>query len=243
MKLILFFLLCFIVSPIFSQENCTKVYVKGTVKDTLQYQPFYNLMIVNKTTGRGVFGQPDGTFQVYANQHDTISVSVKTYGIYRFLVTGDSNCQMKLDKILIGREKTLQTVVIKPLKSVQQIKEERANLALKETHTVTGINMLQSPITALYERFSKKAQQREKIEGFIHLDKQRKILKELLRVYVAYEVIDLKDDEFDNFINFLNINEDFLKTSSDLELIEFIKGKFEHFPRISNPEYKNLRNN
>ena len=209
------------------------MYVKGSVKDTLQYQPFYNLMVVNKTSGRGVFGQPDGTFQVYANLNDIISISVKTYGVYTFRVNGDSNCQMKLDKVLIGREKMLQTVVIKPLKSVQQIKEERANLALKETHTVTGIDVLQSPITALYERFSKKAQQREKIAGLIYVDQQRKVLKELLRVYVAYEVIDLKDDEFDAFIVFLNISDDFLKTTSDIELIDFIKGKFEHFPRNS----------
>ena len=207
------------------------MYVKGSVKDTLQYQPFYNLMVVNKTSGRGVFGQPDGTFQVYANLNDIISISVKTYGVYTFRVNGDSNCQMKLDKVLIGREKMLQTVVIKPLKSVQQIKEERANLALKETHTVTGVDVLQSPITALYERFSKKAQQREKIAGLIYVDQQRKVLKELLRVYVAYEVIDLKDDEFDAFIVFLNISDDFLKTTSDIELIDFIKGKFEHFPR------------
>ena len=231
MKIIfLFILTCFSLNSL-AQQVCTKVYVKGSVKDTFQYQPFYNLMIVNKTTGRGVFGQPDGTFQVYANQNDTISVSVKNYGVYRFIVNGDSNCQMKLDKLLIGKEKALQVVVIKPLKSVQQIKEERANLALKETHTVTGVNVLQSPITALYERFSKKAQQREKIAGLIYIDQQRKVLKELLRVYVAYEVIDLKDNEFDDFIIFLNISEDFLKTSSDLELIDFIKGKFEHFPR------------
>ena len=223
MKYLFICILLIYAFPIFSQENCTKVYVKGTVRDTLQYQPFYNLMVVNKTTGRGVFGQPDGTFQVYANQNDTISVSVKTYGVYSFRVTGDSNCQLNLSKVLIGREKTLQTVVIKPLKSVQQIKEERANLAMKEIHTVTGVDVMQSPITALYERFSKKAKQQEKIEGLIHLDKQRKILKELLRVYVAYEVIDLKDNEFDDFIVFLNISEDFLKTSSDLELIDFIK--------------------
>jgi hypothetical protein len=217
----------------FGQQTCTKVYVKGSVKDTLQYQPFYNLMIVNKTSGRGVFGQPDGTFQVYADLNDTISISVKSYGVYTFRVIGDSNCQMKLNKVLIGKEKMLQTVVIKPLKSVQQIKEERANLALKETHTVTGVNVLQSPITALYERFSKKAQQREKIAGLIYVDQQRKVLKELLRVYVAYEVIDLKDDEFDEFIIFLNISDDFLKTTSDIELIDFIRGKFEHFPRKS----------
>ena len=233
MKYSILFLFLISIIITFGQQTCTKVYVKGSVKDTLQYQPFYNLMIVNKTSGRGVFGQPDGTFQVYANLNDTISISVKSYGVYTFRVIGDSNCQMKLDKVLIGKEKMLQTVVIKPLKSVQQIKEERANLALKETHTVTGVNVLQSPITALYERFSKKAQQREKIAGLIYVDQQRKVLKELLRVYVAYEVIDLKDVEFDEFIVFLNISDDFLKTTSDLELIDFIRGKFEHFPRKS----------
>ncbi len=233
MKYSILFLFLISIIITFGQQMCTKVYVKGSVKDTLQYQPFYNLMIVNKTSGRGVFGQPDGTFQVYANLNDTISISVKSYGVYTFRVVGDSNCQMKLDKVLIGKEKMLQTVVIKPLKSVQQIKEERANLALKETHTVTGVNVLQSPITALYERFSKKAQQREKIAGLIYVDQQRKVLKELLRVYVAYEVIDLKDVEFDEFIVFLNISDDFLKTTSDLELIDFIRGKFEHFPRKS----------
>lgn len=233
MKYSILFLFLISVIITFGQQTCTKVYVKGSVKDTLQYQPFYNLMIVNKTSGRGVFGQPDGTFQVYADLNDTISISVKSYGVYTFRVIGDSNCQMKLNKVLIGKEKILQTVVIKPLKSVQQIKEERANLALKETHTVTGVNVLQSPITALYERFSKKAQQREKIAGLIYVDQQRKVLKELLRVYVAYEVIDLKDDEFDEFIIFLNISDDFLKTTSDIELIDFIRGKFEHFPRKS----------
>lgn len=236
MKYSIFFLFFSSVFFVFGQQTCSKVYVKGSVKDTLQYQPFYNLMVVNKTSGRGVFGQPDGTFQVYANLHDTISISVKSYGIYSFIVEGDSNCQMKLDKMLIGKEKVLQTVVIKPLKSVQQIKEERANLALKETHTVSGVNVLQSPITALYERFSKKAQQREKIAGLMYIDQQRKVLKDLLRIYVAYEVIDLKDDEFDAFINFLNMSDDFLKTSSDIELIDFIKGKFEHFPQKNTPK-------
>ena len=231
MKYYLIYLFFLISISVHSQNACTKVYVKGSVRDTLQNQSFYNLMIVNKATGRGVFGQPDGSFQIYANQGDTISLSVKNYGVFRFQVLGDSNCQMYLQQLMVSKVKMLSEVVIKPLKSVQQIKEERANLALKETHSVTGVDVIQSPITALYERFSMKAQQREKIAGLIYIDQQRKVLKELLRVYVAYEVIDLKDDEFDAFVIFLNINEDFLKTSSDMELINFIKGKFEHFPR------------
>ena len=34
---------------------------------------------------------------------------------------------------------------------------------------------------------------------------------------------------FDLFIQFLNINEDFLKTASEMDLVLFIKDKYEHF--------------
>jgi hypothetical protein len=51
----------------------------------------------------------------------------------------------------------------------------------------------------------------------------------LLRLYVAYDVISLTEVEFDEFIDFLNINEDFLKTATEIELITFIQDKFDHF--------------
>jgi hypothetical protein len=55
------------------------------------------------------------------------------------------------------------------------------------------------------------------------------VVKELLRLYVAYEIISLSEEEFDDFITFLNVDESFLKTAAEMELIVFIKDKFEHF--------------
>ena len=63
-------------------------------------------------------------------------------------------------------------------------------------------------------------------------DSQQRVLQELLQLYVAYDVIELSDEEFAEFIGFLSINEDFLKTASDIELITFIKDKLEHYKRI-----------
>jgi hypothetical protein len=56
-------------------------------------------------------------------------------------------------------------------------------------------------------------------------------------VYVAYEIVKLDEEEFDHFVEFLNIDEDFLKTASEMELITFIKDKFEHFSRVNNHYY------
>ena len=100
---------------------------------------------------------------------------------------------------------------------------------MRETRMVTGIEVMQSPITALYQAFSKKEKNKQWVAEQEYKDDQRRIVKELLRTYVAYRVIELTEDEFDEFISFMNLNEDFLKTASEMELITFIQDKFEHY--------------
>ena len=116
-----------------------------------------------------------------------------------------------------------------PLKTLEQIKEERASLVMRETRMVTGIEVMQSPITALYQAFSKKEKTKRWIAEQEYKNDQVRILKELLRTYVAFEVIDLSDEEFESFISFLNVDEDFLKTASELDLITFIQDKYLHY--------------
>ena len=121
-------------------------------------------------------------------------------------------------------------VGIAPFLSVlEQIKEERASLAMRETKLVSGINILQSPITALYQAFSKKEQNKRWIAEQEYKDNQRKVVQELLRLYVAFDIINLSEEEFDDFISFLNIDSDFLKTATEMELIVYIKDKYDHF--------------
>jgi hypothetical protein len=191
-------------------------------------------MIVNRTTGQGVFGQPNGYFSAYARNNDSISISVKGYMIYGFRVKADSNCQSKQKIYLIPKPQELKEMVIKPLKTLSQIKEEREALAMRETRLVTGVDVLQSPITALYQAFSKKEQNKRWIAEQEYKDNKRKIVQELLRLYVASDIIELDEEEFDEFISFLNLNEDFLKTATEMELYLFIKDKYDHYKRIKN---------
>jgi hypothetical protein len=210
-------------------QLCDQVLFSGKVLDPINSPSFYNLMIVNKNTGLGVFGQPNGHFSVYTTNGDTISISVKNYELITLVVVGDSNCQFKNTLTLKPKAKEMPEVVIRPLKSLEEIKEEREDLALRETKYVTGIDVLQSPITALYQTFSKKEQNKAWIAEQVYKDDQRRVVKELLRNYVSYDIIELNEDEFDDFISFLNINETFLKTATEMELITFIKDKFEHY--------------
>lgn len=216
---------------VFGQE-CTRVWVKGRVVDTMQTQTFYNLMVVNRTTGKGVFGQPDGTFAVYVNPNDSITLSVKGYSMVGFRAEPDSLCQYIAEYAIIPRGKDIDEVVIRPLKTLQEVKEERAALAMRETRTITGMEAFQSPITALYQRFSAKEQSKARVAELEYTDSKEAIVQELLRLYVAYDIIELDEEEFREFIAFMAIDDNFLKTASDMELITYIKDKFEHYQRI-----------
>jgi hypothetical protein len=226
MRLLLIVLL--FANSTFSQE-CPSILLIGKVMDTLRPQSFYNLMIVNNTTGKGVFGLPNGQFQLYVSDSDDITFSIRGYTSIRYRVTADENCQSKALFYIEQKPQEIREVVVRPLKTLEQIKEERSALALRETRQVTGIAVLQSPITALYQAFSRKEKNKRIVAQKQYEDKQKAVVQELLRLYVAYEIIELDENSFDDFIAFLNVDEKFLKTASEMELITFIQDKFEHF--------------
>ncbi len=229
MKLIVATLLMILSGNLLAQQPCSKVWLRGKVEDTLNKHAFLNLMVVNTSNGKGVFGQPDGTFGVYINNNDSIVLSIKGYERYGFRVKGDSSCHFEIYAAVERKARQIDEVVIKPLKSIQEIKEERAALALRDTRTITGLEAFQSPITALYQRFSKKEQSKAAVAQKQYEDSKEQVVQELLKLYVSYDIIKLNNDDFIDFIRFMSIDENFLKTATDIELITFIKDKLEHY--------------
>ncbi len=233
MRICLFLFVQLLTMNAFSQ-SCDKVLFTGRVVDTLRPQSFYNLMLINKRTGQGVFGQPNGSYSIYVSQGDTVVLSVKDYIPQVVVVLADSNCQCKRKLVIEPRPKEIREIIVKPLKSLEEIREEREALAMRETRMVTGIEVLKSPITALYQAFSRKEQNKRWIAEQQYKDDQRKVVKELLRLYISYDIINLSEEDFDDFIAFLNVSDSFLKTATEMELITFIKDKFEHFQLVKN---------
>ena len=214
-------------------QKCDKVLLTGKLVDSLRPQAFYNLMVINRDTGRGVFGQPNGAFSVYVSEGDSISLSCKGYEMVSLIVVADNNCQHRVVEYIEGKPQEIEEVIVKPIKSLEEIKEERSALAMRETRQVTGIEVLRSPITALYQAFSKKEKSKRTVAEWEHRDNKSEIVQELLRTYVAYKIVDLTEEEFEDFVIFLNIDETFLKTASEMDLIVFIQDKFEHYMIIN----------
>jgi len=214
-------------------QNCKEVNLWGGLKDTTAKKPgFYNVFIVNKSAGRGVFGKPDGTFSITVNPGDSLYFTVTGYETIKMKVIADSSCRHEFHTFLRLVEYKKDEVVVYPVKTLTQIKEERERLAQTETRIVTGYQSLQSPITALYQEFSRRERMKKKVAELQYQDQMEMVVKELLRVYVSYDILELEEEEFLDFIIFLNLNEEFLKNASDYDLIVYIKEKYIHFRQL-----------
>src|SRR5690554_2614786 len=232
-KQLLFF---FIFVSALTYGQCDEIYLKGRVVDTLMSQNYYyNLMVINQTTKQGVYGRPNGEFSVYARAKDRIGFSTKGYENIYIEIPDSEVCSIDTVIYLNTRVQQFEEVVVYRVKSLEEIKKEREELSMRETRTVTGINVLESPITALYERFSKTAKTKRLIAEMEHQDNINSVVKSLLRAYVSYDVVYLEEEEFSAFIDFLNIDEHFLKTSSDYELILYIQKNLENY-KLLHPE-------
>lgn len=235
MRSLILILLCFSFNS-FSQEvnyNDSLITIKGQVIDTNHSVGFYNLLVVNKTVGKGIFGQYNGTFEIMVKKSDTIGISVVGYKT-TYLSFVESPYQKVYEPIIYLQEREVMgnEVVVRPLKTLDELKDERSQIAKREVPKVTIENAITSPITALYMTFSKREQTKRKVAEMEYQDQQDDIVREILRLYVHNDIIELSDDEFDEFINFLNLNPEFLKNATDYELITYIKAKFEHFQSI-----------
>lgn len=207
--------------------------VKGTVKDTAYNVGFYNLVVMNKTAGKGIFGDYDGTFSITLKKKDLIGVSVVGYQtIYFSFKDSVYKPKYEVELFVQSLEYVGEEVIVKPLKSLDELKEERANISKREVPVVTMKNAFSSPITALYVAFSKREKTKRKVAEMEYMDQQSDIVKEILHLYVHHDIIELDYADFEEFVVFLNLNTEFLKTATDYELISYIQYKFEHFQKI-----------
>lgn len=237
MNRILIFLLTFFASTaLFSQDNGdgdSLITIRGTVIDTNTVVGFYNMMVVNKTAGKGIFGDYHGTFEIVVRKSDLVAVSVVGYQTVNLSFKNKPYQPVYEVTIYLKMlSYSSDEVIVTPYKTLEELQEERANIAKREVPTVTLENAFTSPITALYMAFSKREQTKRLVAEMEYADQQHDVIREILRLYVHHDIIDLSDEDLEEFIVFLNLNPEFLQTASDYDLIVYIKDKYAHFERI-----------
>jgi hypothetical protein len=242
-NLLIILLFVFLNSPVWSQSDSLAQQVRITcaVKDE-NGQPLSNLIIINKRTRSGSFGNANGTFSIQCLKTDTLSITSLGYHS-RDLSVSDSvfkseyNLQLYLD-VRVYRTGTVEVFAPRDLEKIQA---DINKLGFNERdYMMSGVDAIKSPVTFLYMQFSKKERSRRLAAELTNEDKKRDLLKELFHHYVDYQIIDLSDEEFDEFIDFLNVSDEFVKSSSQYDFLVYVKERFKDF-KVYKRQRKQLR--
>ena len=210
-----------------AQNNIT---INGQAYDKESKLPLPKLMVINTRTNLGTFADSEGKFSITALQSDTILLSALGFKLKKICLK-DSTFK-KIFSINIPLEKlyfTLKEVSVFASRNLNEIQNDIDKLGIKKTYTTHGLDAIESPITFLYERFSRFGRSKQKVAEWENEDLKRDILKDLFRLYIKHEIIDLTEEEFDAFIKYLNLSDEFIQNASQLELTMAIKGKYENF--------------
>ncbi len=224
-------LLCALSGSLAAQSQ---LLVKGTVSGGDGEHTFYDLMVVNRRTRAGTFGNTDGGFSAWVQRDDTLLIGAGGY-VTRTLPLGefpDEELQ-RLKIVLRPWSIDLRPVAVLPERTLKDIQADIAALGYNERdYRETGIDAFHNPITFLYQEFSRRERSRRMVAQLENEDRKRELLKELLRQYADYDIINLSDDSFDDFIDFCNVPEEVLKGLSQYDFLVYIKKKYQLYTSL-----------
>ena len=225
-----------------AQEDTTlnkSIKIIGKVVDKMRPNSFMNMVIVNKSNGQGVFGETSGQFTLPAKKSDSIVIQVTGYNLVKFSFRDSVYRKVYYVEFPLKEYAIqLEEVEIIPDRTMEEIQQDIEKLGKSEYIPETkSVNPMVSPVTALYNAFSKVEKDKQRARELENRLKKKEILKELFHKYVNADIIDLDTDQFDEFLEYCVFSNNFLKGASEYELITAVKERFKFYRANKRRDY------
>ncbi|MEO8067059.1 MAG: hypothetical protein ABI599_05135 [Flavobacteriales bacterium] len=211
-----------------------EVRISGKVTSTDPERVLYDLMVVNKRTRIGTFGNVDGSFTVKALKTDTLLFGSAGHQTQPVCLADSATREeytfhLRLQQNVIR----LREFRVVPERDLADIQKDIRSLGYNEDdYIIDGVDALQSPITFLYQAFSKREASKRLVAELRNEDRKRALLKELLKRYVEFDIINLSDEAFDDFIDFCSVPDEVMKGLSQYDFLMYVKKKYELYSSL-----------
>jgi hypothetical protein len=201
--------------------------IEGRVRDP-HGQGIPNAIIVNNRTKTGSFGNSNGFYSIVCDKNDTLSITALSY-YTRQLCMKDSLVKDVYYPTVFLDDRTYMLPIVELIspRDLEAIERDLMRLGFNENQFKTS--SFSSPITFLYEQFSKRERSKLEVSFLEYEDRKRALLKELFHLYVDYDIIELTNDEFDAFIDFMHVSDEFIRQSTQYEFLIFVKEEFQQY--------------
>lgn len=189
------------------------------------------VMVINLKTQQGIFANPDNSFTIQMNKSDTLVITAFGYGSYKFCFN-DSTLK-DIYRIIAPLKKisiTLNEATIFAPRDLNRIEQDIQKLGYSsKDYRLSGVSAWQSPITALYQEFSRKERSKRKVAEMMNEDRRRELMREVLANYSKAGLINLRYNEYNAFIEYLGLNDFLLKALTQYELAVYIKARYQSY--------------
>lgn len=224
-RLIVFF--CFVGNILIAQIDT--IVVKGKISNDNK-TALNHVMVINQRSGVGSYAFVDGSFSEVILKTDTLVFSSVGYATQKICFKDSLRKKEYSINIKLGTiQYKLKEVSIYPVKTLNEVDKQIKDIGVQETNTYKDVNALSSPITYLYERFSKFERSKRLVAEMESEDRKRAALKDLFRIYIKYDIIYLTDEQFDDFVDFCKLDDSFIKNATQYELTKAIQQKFKAY--------------
>ena len=241
-KLLLLYLLAISFSTLCAQ----RIEYKSRVYDGINFAPIQGASIYNYNTKEYAFSDKNGTFIIHAQKNDTIIISKSIYKQYIFIISKEEIMNQIEEYYLYYKAILLKAVDVRALNpSYEGFKRDIVNLQVPELmdirlsewekmnieYTEKGANVLKntklaSPITLLYNMFSKKAKSQRLYYELVQSQDEIDRLPEKYNREIVSKITGLQGDEVLDFMMFCRFGYYDLIRWSDREIIRQIETKY-----------------
>ncbi|MBA3648172.1 MAG: hypothetical protein H0W62_06420 [Chitinophagales bacterium] len=208
-----------------------EVFITGKVTDAETNKPVFRMQIFNLRTGRTLLSDTAGLFAFHAFKNDSIYFSAYGYSI-RMVSFRDSalhetyRLRLRLKKI----EYQLPNTVITPKRDFETVQHEAQKLGYnKNDYMLNGIEALQSPVTALWQQFSRMEKDKREYAQIMDIYRKNQLLKEILHEYIDQGIVSIAYSEIDLFVDYCNVPEPMLQNATQYDIVMFMKTQLPSF--------------
>ena len=184
--------------------------------------------IINKTQNMGTVSDAYGDFKITANVNDSISFSAIGYERITIALTDSMFTYGYIIKLKPAtyelEEVTIQPLIVKPLITKWEV-------YTKPLPNQGGINIPTgiSPITALYNRFSKEGKQKRYFQKVSEGTADFMLIGEKFNGEMVSQITGLRDDELIKFMSYCSFTNDFLMNYSPETIKREIRKKYHEY--------------
>jgi len=214
--------------PLFlTSDVAAQITVTGTIRDKETNRALPYAFVINQRTQNGIFADQKGQFTLSALQTDSLLFSLTGYNYTKVLLKDSiPKATLTLAIYLTVKSVQLRQFTIKAPKTYEQIIKELEVAERTKIAATPLADAISSPITYLYNQFSREGKARTKIAALRSEDAKMELLRELFTRYMVAHIIDIDELQVDDFIKYSNLTSNYQQFETEYELVVYVKELF-----------------